>query len=192
MENNFLQQILNPVYQAQFEYYSYFTQESIKESTDELNPPPKVRGRKKIRPGNPLKTEVLDKYWLRAFKNFIKMQHIEVKSISNDPEFWSWYLTSGKPGKNTSYLSYNSKYKKKLFENSSFSGLFAAWALIFGSLRLPKKILKASWEFYYQYLYQELLPKCYNTTNYEDIKFYYSFIQFKVCKELEVACNYNN
>ena len=127
MENNFLQQIVPLLYEGQMTYCDVFPlDQSLFSQFDAFDPSPKTRGRKKLRPGNPLKTEVLDKYWLRAFKNFIKSEYLDIKIITNDPNFWTWYLVNGKPGKNKEFLSYNANYKKKLFENKTFSAMFAA------------------------------------------------------------------
>lgn len=182
MENNFVQHISSCGFSGPRDSFGVFQPQTPLPHTEKPKETKrKGRGRKKLRPGNPLKTEVLDKYWLRAFKNFIKTQYLEIKLISEDPEFWSWYMTKGKPGKNTAFLSYNSTYKETLFINTNFCSLFAAWGLIYGFMISPKKILKASWEFYYNYLFQELIPRAFNQANQEHIKLYYQFIYNKVC-----------
>lgn len=142
---------------------------------------PKVRGRKKLRPGNPLKTEVLDKYWLRAFKNYAKSCYFELRSICTDREFWSWYISKGKPGKNGEFLSYNSNYKQRLFSNPSFCAGFAAWAICLGWCLKPKKSLKVPWEYYFNYLFQELIPNALSQGNMEDFRRCHQYIYQKVC-----------
>ena len=134
------------------------------------------RGRKKLRPGNPLKTEVLDKFWFRLFTNFVKSNILDIQAMTNNPEYWSWYLKNGKPGKKSNFLSYNSKYKQMLFANRAFSSMFAAWGLIYGTMKTPNKILKASWEYYYQYLFKELIPQAFDHADQEEIRIYYIYI----------------
>ena len=182
MENNLFQQIsfLSPDYTPV--YLPLFTPHSLLfpfSNTDQ--PRSKIRGRKKLRPGNPLKTEVLDKYWLRAFKNFVKQNYFDLKNISNDKEFWNWYFTKGKPGTNGEYLSYNSQYKQRLFGNPSFCAAFAAWGLATGGNLKPKKSLKASWEFYFNYFLQELIPFSSNQADVEDFGRFQQFI----CEKIE-------
>ena len=184
MENNLFQQIsfLSPDYTPVF--FPVFTPQSfLIPFSNPDQPRPKMRGRKKLRPGNPLKTEVLDKYWLRAFKNFVKGNYFELKSISIDKEFWDWYFTKGKPGKNGEYLSYNSHYKQRLFGNPSFCAAFAAWGLATGGSLKPKKSLKASWEFYFNYFLQELIPFSSNHANIEDFGRFQQFICDKIGSE---------
>lgn len=146
---------------------------------------PKVRGRKKLRPGNPLKTEVLDKYWLRAFKNYVKSNYFKLRAVSSDKEFWTWYTTRGKPGKNGEFLSYNSNYKQRLFTNPSFCAAFAAWAMCMAFCLKPKKSLKVSWNYYFNYLLQELIPYALNQANMEDFRVCHQLIYEKVCASSE-------
>jgi hypothetical protein len=129
----------------------------------------KTRGRKKLRPGNPLKTEVLDKFWLRAFKNFTKLHLKSISQFSKEREFWTWYSSRGKPGRKSNFLSYNSSFKEKLFKSKSFCSFFSAWGLVFGCFVSQKKVLKASWEFYFEYLLKELVPKAYQNVDMEEL-----------------------
>jgi hypothetical protein len=184
MENNLFQQITFLSTEFTQMFFPFFTSQTLEVPSSEP-PRPKSRGRKKLRPGNPLKTEVLDKYWLRAFKNFVKGNYFELKTVSKDKEFWNWYFAKGKPGKNGEYLSYNSQYKQRLFGNPSFCAAFAAWGIAMGGSLKPKKSLKASWEFYFNYFFQELIPYSSSQADMEDFGRFQQFICEKMTSGLK-------
>jgi hypothetical protein len=176
---------MDPNILSQFQFLPFFPPEVFSpnlesapsvDSSLESEAKGKTRGRKKLRPGNPLKTEVLDKFWLRAFKNFIKANSRSLNRATKDKDFWTWYCSRGKPGRKSSYLSYNSSYKEKLFRNSSFCSLFTAWAMVYGLPACQKKILKVPWEFYFEYLMKELMPKGCGTSNEEEFGMAYQFV----------------
>lgn len=177
MENNFFQHISEQNYEFPTDLLSTFCRNFFPLlQADPSNPKTTGRGRKRLRPGNPLKTEVLDKYWLRAFRTFVKVRILAIKEFTNDSDFWTWYLNDGKPGKDSDFLSYNAKYKKELFENRSFSAMFAAWCFSCGTTKIQNKVLKTSWGYYYQYLYQELVPRAFNSATIEEIRICCAFI----------------
>ena len=97
------------------------------EKTEETEDIPKKRGRKKIRPSNPTKTEIMDKFWLRGFREFMKMNYSDLKNHLSDSGFWVFFLgKSGNPGKKRKYLSFSKNYKNFLASNKAFCELFIA------------------------------------------------------------------
>ena len=132
---------------------------------------PKKRGRKKLRPLNPTKTEIMDKFWLRGFREFMKMNQIELKNCLDDQEFWNFFLSrSGNPGKKRKYLSYSKEYKKFLWSNKSFCQVFIAWMMLYGSIKIPRKNFKGNWELYFNYLCTDLVQPCKINVNALEIK----------------------
>lgn len=62
------------------------------------------RGRKPLRPNDPIKkkTEEKDKYWLRAFRSYMKLAYKDIEGIlcPREREFWAEFFTlAGKPSK---------------------------------------------------------------------------------------------
>ena len=77
----------------------------------------KKRGRKPIRPLDPVKkkTEEKDKYWLRNFRKYIKEIFAKISNnlSEEDYEFWTEHLgLQGVPEKGNKFSSYGKKYKK--------------------------------------------------------------------------------
>ena len=68
---------------TQIENFLSHTQEKI----SDLKTLPKKRGRKKLRPFNPTKTEIMDKFWLRGFREFMKLNICELRHHLLDIEF---------------------------------------------------------------------------------------------------------
>lgn len=159
---------------------SVFPFPGLIQPTQVKHPRKKQRGRKKLRPGNPLKTEVMDKHWLRLFRSFIKKHFLPLKSLSSDKDFWTWFIYSGKPGKSSLFPSYNSEYKRNLFNSCTFCSLFTAWALGNGFILNYRKGRNESWKFYAQYFWGELLPKASNLISGTEFWLYYEF----VCKQV--------
>ena len=187
MENNFIQHFP----QCDFEFpesvlypptCEFLSIDDARTSNSEKS----SRGRKKLRPGNPLKTEVLDKLWFRLFTNFVKSNFQDIQALTNNSDYWTWYLADGKPGRRSKFLSYNLKYKQMLFENRSFSSMFAVWGSIYGTLITPNKTLKASWVHYYQYLFRELIPQAFENADQEEIKIYYVYICNSLMQDLAI------
>lgn len=119
---------------------------------------PKKRGRKKLRPLNPIKTEIMDKFWLRGFRNFMKNNFFDLESYLSDTVFWKFFLgKGGNPGKKRNFLSYNREYKGFLSSNKSFCEVFISWAFIYGCIKVPRKNFKGNWELYYHYLFTDLV-----------------------------------
>lgn len=132
----------------------------LTQSSDKVK---KKRGRKLLRPNDPIrkKTEIKDKYWLRAFRNFVKVNINKFKDFfsSTQLEFWDYYVSnSGKPGKNSKFLSYGKSYKNFLFAEPSFLEIFKAWLLEFGQAEISKKYEPGSdlWFIYYDYALKEI------------------------------------
>ena len=154
------------------------------------HPRKKSRGRKKLRPGNPLKTEVMDKHWLRLFRSFIKKHYLPLKLLSSDKDFWTWFIYSGKPGKNSMFPSYSSEYNQKLFSSSTFCSLFSAWALGNGFVLNYRKGRNESWRFYAQYFWGELLPRTSNLISGAEFWVFYEFVckQVASCPQMGQVC----
>ncbi|OMJ93502.1 hypothetical protein SteCoe_3474 [Stentor coeruleus] len=144
------------------EKYAFnISQEPVKEK--------KKRGRKPLRPNDPIrkKTEIKDKYWLRAFRNFVKNHFSLIKKLITGDEliFWLQYISrSGKPGKDSGFLSYGKNYKSFLFREKSFHKIFKAWFMEFGCEELSKKYEFGSdlWFIYYDYALKEIASEGHN------------------------------
>ena len=122
---------------------------------------PRKRGRKKLRPHNPTKTEVMDKFWLRGFREFMKSNYLMLKDYLGDLSFWEKFLgKQGIPGKKGPFLSYSKEYKRYLFASTTFCMLFTAWSCLYGMTKIPRRNFKGNWELYYEYLFAELVSGC--------------------------------
>lgn len=126
-------------------------------------PEKKKRGRKPLRPLDPVrkKTEEKDKYWLRAFRAYMRMYYPTVREHmrSDDQEFWDWYLSAeGKPGKGNQFASYGKLYKQSIFSHSTFTLFFRQWFREFGDLELSKKCPRHSdlWIVFHEYATRDL------------------------------------
>ena len=121
------------------------------------------RGRRPIRPFDPIKkkTEEKDKYWLRAFRGYMKTNYPKLKKNMTADErfFWRDHLSpEGKPEKGNRFLSYGKLYKKSLFSNTCFVRLFQQWFLEHAEEELLKKCVRDSdlWFVFYDYGSKEL------------------------------------
>jgi hypothetical protein len=121
------------------------------------------RGRRPLRPYDPIrkKTEEKDKYWLRAFRSFIRkvVESGENQLEKEEADFWDFYLgTNGKPGKGHKFLSYGKKYKTFLFSNAYFVLRFRKWFDENGEGLLVKKYEPgtAEWFVFYDYAARDL------------------------------------
>ncbi|OMJ68615.1 hypothetical protein SteCoe_33877 [Stentor coeruleus] len=121
------------------------------------------RGRRPLRPYDPIrkKTEEKDKYWLRAFRSYIrKVVESEDNHMGKDElEFWDFYLgPNGKPGKGHKFLSYGKKYKGFLFANNFFVHKFRQWFDDNGENLLMKKYEPgtAEWFVFFDYAARDL------------------------------------
>jgi len=121
------------------------------------------RGRKPLRPQDPIKkkTEEKDKYWLRAFRAYMQTIYKEVDGFlcPQEREFWKEHLSAaGKPEKGNRYLSYGRKYKDYLFSHPTFVYYFQKWFSEFGEAELSKKCSAGSdlWFVFYDYASREL------------------------------------
>ena len=146
----------------------YISQESEKAK--------KKRGRKPLRPNDPIrkKTEIKDKYWLRAFRNFIKAHFglVNRSLTAKQAEFWEFYISKeGKPGKEGTFLSYGKSYKGFLFAEKSFKQLFKAWLLEFGYKELSKKHEPGTdmWFIYWDYALKEIASEGNSFELYQDL-----------------------
>lgn len=123
----------------------------------------KKRGRKPIRPLDPIKkkTEEKDKYWLRTFRKYIKENFHKFSNtlIPEDYNFWTENLSlQGVPEKNNRFSSYGKKYKNYLFSNYDFVCRFQQWFLEHGETEISKKYQPGSdlWFVFYDYGSKEL------------------------------------
>ena len=124
----------------------------------------KKRGRKLNRPNDPIrkKTEEKDKYWLRAFRAYMKTHFVQVRKTmtAEDRFFWRDYLSpEGKPEKGNRFSSFGRQYKNALFSNESFVRYFQDWFCTFGEKELLKKCPRDTplWTVLYYYAAEELL-----------------------------------
>lgn len=187
MENNLFQQFL-PCELSPIEGFQLClnAQEVFPSNSPKAKQLSKARGRKKLRPGNPLKTEVMDKFWLRLFRSFIKSNFGSICSASSDKDFWKWFIFKGKPGKDCSFLSYNKEYRERIFSNPSFCALFAAWGMNPGYSLNLRNNLKESWTFYFEYLTYELVPKAFLLAVPDEFNSFFNLLSSQLAKKLQV------
>lgn len=156
--------------QLDLQIQSFLLQTQVKSLVENTNLP-KKRGRKKIRPYNPTKTEIMDKFWLRGFREFMKINYGELRNSLTDKEFWEFFLgRSGNPGKKRKYLSYSKHYKSFLASNKSFCQVFIGWMMLYGSIKIPRKNFKGNWDLYFNYLTTDLVQPCKDLVTASDIK----------------------
>lgn len=130
---------------------------------EELQKEKPKRGRKPLRPNDPIrtKTEEKDKFWLRAFRGYMrKFIDLHWKDFSNEEKlFWKFFFSAnGKPGKKRRFLSYGKKYKQFLFGCEFFKSKFQVWFEENGPSVLEKKYRPGTneWFVYYNYCETEL------------------------------------
>lgn len=126
-------------------------------------PQPKKRGRRPSRPFDAVrkKTEEKDKFWLRAFRAYMKGRYLTIrKELSpQDRFFWRDYLSpESVPDKGNRYSSFGRKYKCDLFSNPSFVTEFQNWFRTQGESVLMKKCDRLSplWSVFYEYCAKDL------------------------------------
>lgn len=126
-------------------------------------PDKKKRGRKPIRPLDPVKkkTEEKDKYWLRNFRKYIKenFQSISQNMTEEDYAFWVNHLSAqGVPEKANLFSSYGRKYKNYLFSNFDFVQRFQKWFVDHAENEITRKYQVGSdlWFVFYDYGVKEL------------------------------------
>jgi hypothetical protein len=127
----------------------------------------KKRGRKPLRPNDPIrtKTEEKDKFWLRAFRSYIRKHVDSVWRELTDEEkyFWKFYFSAnGKPGKKRKFLSYGKVYKSFLFDNKFFKVRFKEWFTSEGDSVLERKYKPGTNEYFVYYNYCQTELFCYN------------------------------
>jgi hypothetical protein len=106
------------------------------------------------------KTEELDKFWLRAFREYIKKNYYKYEFTLDQKMFWEEYFSEDNmPGKGKEFLSYGKRYKLFLFKNQIFAERFSEWFAIRGKEKLAEKRSPESFIFkeYYSYAKDELL-----------------------------------
>lgn len=123
----------------------------------------KRRGRRPLRPLDPIrkKTEEKDKYWLRAFRAYMRAAYpcLRERMSPEDRVFWEAYLSpSGKPGKGGQFSSYGRAYKSFLFSKPTFMKCFRRWFTEFGEAELAKKCARSTdlWFVFYDYASKDL------------------------------------
>lgn len=134
-----------------------------REEPAESPPERKKRGRKPLRPLDPVrkKTEEKDKYWLRAFRAYMRAYYPTVRERlpSEEQEFWDFHLSpAGKPGKGNRFASYGKTYKQFIFSRPSFCQFFRQWFREFGELELSKKCPRGTdlWIVFHHYASHDL------------------------------------
>lgn len=86
------------------------------------------------------KNEELDKYWLRAFRDYIKKTMSMRKFNLQEKEFWEEYFSEEKtPGKGKEFRSYGKSYKLWLFGHEMFATEFQDWLVTYGRAKLALK-----------------------------------------------------
>lgn len=136
-----------------------------------------------------IKTEVIDRAYIREFKKFLKFQGEHIKSImEEDKSFWDEFFQNSNPpfyftlpnGEREEYKSFSKQYLKTIFSKPSAIQLYALFIKEKGKELLnciiAKKIKKVDNKalFFYDY-YGKNLHKFYsdeydvNNFNYEDI-----------------------
>jgi len=131
--------------------------------TPKVSTPRGRRGRKPLRPNDPIKkkTEEKDKYWLRAFRAYMKeniTSFIE-EMTTEERRFWEEHLgPKGKPEKGNAFLSYGKRYKDYLFSHQTFVYNFQKWFREYGEAELAKRCepRSARWFVFYDYGEKEL------------------------------------
>ena len=119
----------------------------------------KKRGRKQLRPNDPVKkkTEEKDKFWIRSFTACVRERPGDF--IKLDPDFWNDFLSyECRPGKGKRFKSYGKEYKKFLFGNSSFATSFNSWFEVNAEQSLKKRHVPGSdsWFVFFDYAAREL------------------------------------
>jgi len=126
--------------------------------------PGKKRGRKPLRPQDPIrkKTEQKDKYWFRTFRSYMResYSYLSAAMTSEVQDFWKVYLSlAGRPSKGGQFPSYSKEYKNYLFGQASFDEQFGRWFRCYGETALCLKYPRDSalWFVYYDYAASELV-----------------------------------
>ena len=134
------------------------------EKKQPMSPVQKKRGRKPIRPNDPIKkkTEEKDKYWLRVFRGYMKTRYPEVSHLltTDEQNFWLDHLSAkGVPDKGNIFSSYGKKYKNHLFSQPSFVHYFQEWFYQYGEVELSRKCSPGSdlWFVFFDYASKELI-----------------------------------
>ncbi|OMJ77618.1 hypothetical protein SteCoe_22743 [Stentor coeruleus] len=138
--------------------------QNLSEIKEPAVPLQKKRGRKPIRPNDPIKkkTEEKDKYWLRGFRGYMKTRYNEINHTltPDDQNFWLEHLSpKGIPDKGNVFSSYGKRYKNHLFSRSSFVYYFQEWFHELGEIELSKKCRPGSdlWFVFFDYASKELV-----------------------------------
>ena len=128
-----------------------------------VGPTKKRRGRRPLRPLDPVrkKTEEKDKYWLRAFRAYMRTAYPSLKDRMSpeDQNFWNLYLSpTGKPGKGGQFSSYGKAYKSFLFSQATYMRCFRRWFTEHGETELSKKCSRSTdlWFVFYDYASKDL------------------------------------
>ena len=126
-------------------------------------PTKKRRGRRPLRPLDPVrkKTEEKDKYWLRAFRAYMRTAYPGLKDrlSPEDQDFWNLYLSpTGKPSKGGQFSSYGKAYKSFLFSQPTYMRCFRRWFTEHGETELSKKCSRSTdlWFVFYDYASKDL------------------------------------
>ena len=133
------------------------------------------RGRKKLLL-NGIKTEILDKTFLREFKKYLKTKQKEyAKFLEEDPIFWKDFLTSSSPpfnfmsgGEKIEFKSYNKKLLKFIFSKPSANKLYSLFVndkkdFAYHQLLSKRRVKKINYQTFAFYMfYRKNLNKLYS------------------------------
>ena len=148
------------------------------------------RGRKKVLL-NGIKTEVIDKTFLREFKKYLKSKKKEyAKILEEDPIFWKEFLANSLPpfyfssgGEKLEFKSYNKKFMNYIFSKSSANKLYSLFIhdkkdMVYHKILSKKKFKKMNYQNLAFYMfYRKNLNKLYsqeysaNEINMDEIDF---------------------
>ena len=133
------------------------------------------RGRKKLLL-NGIKTEVIDKTFLREFKKYLKTKQKEyAKILEEDPIFWKEFLSSSSPpftfmsgGEKIEFKSYNKKFLKFIFSKPSANKLYSLFVndkkdIVYHQILSKRRVKKINYQTLAFYMfYRKNLNKLYS------------------------------
>ena len=133
------------------------------------------RGRKKLLL-NGIKTEVIDKTFLREFKKYLKTKQKEyAKILEEDPIFWKEFLSSSSPpftfmsgGEKIEFKSYNKKFLKFILSKPSANKLYSLFVndkkdIVYHQILSKRRVKKINYQTLAFYMfYRKNLNKLYS------------------------------
>ena len=133
------------------------------------------RGRKKLLL-NGIKTEIIDRTFLREFKKYLKTKQKEyAKIFEEEPNFWKEFLTNSNPpfnfisgGEKIEFKSYNKKLLKFIFSKQSANKLYSLFVndkkdIVYHQILSKRKVKKINYQTLAFYMfYRKNLNKLYS------------------------------